>query len=79
MIERIEGVLYMDGYDDCLLGHIERCGSKRLALYDYTKLVIHHMRDDMTHSEAVEFVEYNQLGAYMGDDTPYFLLPEEPK
>lgn len=35
-------------------------------------------RDGMTHEEAVEYFEYNQLGAYVGKQTPIFLnrIPE---
>ena len=74
MVKKIEGIVYMDGYDDCLIGHIDRCGGPKLALYSYSLLAARHMLDGMTSAEAAEFVEYNQLGAYVGDHTPYILL-----
>ena len=33
--------------------------------------------DGMTHEEALEFFEFNIIGAYPGDPIPAFLLDEE--
>lgn len=77
MVEKLDDVLYMDGYDDCLVGHVDKCGGPITALYSMDKLVDRHRYDGMTYGEAVEYVEYNQIGAYMGERTPHFLLPEE--
>jgi hypothetical protein len=30
-------------------------------------------RDDMTHSEAIEFFEYNISGSYLGESTPLYV------
>ena len=31
------------------------------------------MEMGMSHEEAVEYFEYNQIGAYVGDHTPCFI------
>ena len=77
VIVKLESVTYMDGYDDCLVGHVLRCGSVDLALYSIEKLVERHQKDGMTAEEAIEFVHFNQLGAWVGDGTPVFLAMED--
>ena len=31
--------------------------------------------DGMTEEEAIEYFEFNQIGAWMGDNTPCFISP----
>ena len=65
--------LSMDGYDDCVLGIMHRFGMEPLLAYDMGKIIEKNMADGMTHEEAVEFFEYNQIGAWMGEGTPVFV------
>ena len=66
--------LLADGLDDALIGYARRCGQPELAVYDYDKAVsIFMSRDGMTYEEAVEFMEFNVVGAWMGENTPLFL------
>lgn len=67
-------MLKMYGYDDCVIGVVERNGEEPILCYS-TDLVIRKLmqEDGMSHEEAYEFFEYNQLGAYMGEGTPCFL------
>ena len=75
----IESALVMDGYDDCVVGVLERYGMEPIVLYD-KDLVIQQLMDEgcESYEEALEYYSYNQLGAWMGDQTPGFLawLPE---
>tara|TARA_R110000824_G_scaffold241573_2_gene430308 strand:- start:2077 stop:2436 length:360 start_codon:yes stop_codon:yes gene_type:complete len=75
----IEGALVMDGFDDCVVGVLERFGMERVLLYD-KDLVIQKLIDDGidSYEGALEFYEYNQLGGWHGEQTPGFLvwLPE---
>lgn len=49
-----------------------------LAVYDYDKCVkILMKRDKMTAEQAVEFMEYNTVGAYVGPRTPVFVETKE--
>lgn len=70
----LQGALKMDGYDDCIVGVIERFGQPTIVCYDKEKIIQKLMDDDgMERDEAIEFFEYNQLGAWMGETTPCFL------
>ena len=67
-------ILIADGFDDAILGYVERLGEngyQTYALYDKEK-VIKMLENDMTREEAVEYFEYNILGAYVGEYTPAF-------
>ena len=68
-----DGVMFAEGFDDCLLGIVERFGSPALALYDYDRVIQKLMkRDGMSEEEASEFFEFNTQGAYCGKGTPGF-------
>ena len=75
----IEDALVMDGFNDCVVGILERFGMERIVLYD-KDLVIQKLMDGGidSYEGALEYYEFNQLGAWMGDSTPGFLvwLPE---
>ena len=65
--------LVMDGYDDCIIGIVERAGSLPIVCYDREKVILRHIADGMDRDEAEEFFEFNQGGAWMGEFTPCFL------
>ena len=71
----LEDLLAMDGYDDCVVGVMERFGMEPILLYDKAKVIdklIAEGRDDK--QSALEYYEFNQLGAWHGDKTPGFLI-----
>jgi len=70
----LEEGLLMDGYDDCIVGILERFGMEPIILYDKKKVIGKLMAEGCTHEEALEFYEYNQLGSWVGDKTPGFLV-----
>ena len=77
----VESALTMDGYDDCAIGILERYGMESIVIYDKEKVISQLMDEGIpTYEEALEFYEYNQLGAWLGDMTPGFLvrLPDTP-
>ena len=67
--------------DDCMVGVLHRYGlSKNVAVYDREKVLEKIMRlSECSYSDAEEYYEFNQLGAWVGEGTPAFLvrLPEE--
>lgn len=65
-------VLYADGFDDALIG-VARQFTKHLAVYDYELCVEVLTRRGMTVEQAVEYMEFNVVGAYVGPNTPIFL------
>ena len=66
-----EDMLFADGFDDALVGYIERAGMPSIACYDKHKC-IEILARDMTHEEAVEYFYFNTAGAYVGENTPCF-------
>jgi len=66
-------ILRMDGFDDCVVGIVNRKMSPPILCYDTEKVIEKMVKEGMTHEEAVEFFEFNQIGAWMGDNTPCFL------
>ena len=69
----VQLMLRMDGFNDCIIGSVERFGQEPIICYDKNKVLKKNMKDGMTEEEAVEYFEYNQLGAWVGDTTPCFL------
>lgn len=66
-------ILKADGFDDAILGLGRRCGQPDLLVYDVDKCVDILMKDGMTNEEAIEYFEFNVVGARMGEGTPIFL------
>lgn len=69
-----EGLLKMDGYDDCLIGVVERFGEDSYFIYDRELVLEKLQKGGMSYEEALEYYEFNQLGAYVGERTPAFLI-----
>jgi len=63
----------MEGYDDCIVGIVERASQEPILCYDKEEVLRKLESQDMTRSESEEFFHYNQIGAWMGDSTPCFL------
>ena len=71
----VEDALIMDGYDDCVIGVLERFGMEPIVLYDKQNVInklVENGCDD--YEGANEFYEFNQLGGWHGDKTPGFLV-----
>lgn len=70
-------ILKVDGYDDCALGGVlQKDGVPPRLIYDANKIIQKMVQDDrMSEEDAQEFFEFNTLGSYMGEGTPWFLYP----
>ena len=65
--------LICDGFNDAVVGIVERYGMNTVVLYNKDKcLKIMQERDGMTESEAIDFYYYNMVGSYVGEYTPCF-------
>jgi len=66
--------LIADGFDDAVIG----CENNSLRIiYSYVKCVeILMERDGMSHLECVEHMDFNVLGAYVGDKTPIWCMDD---
>ena len=67
----------MDGFNDCIAGTVERYGEPEIICYDKDKVLAKLEAQGMSEDEAREFYYFNQLGAWIGDDTPCFLTVDE--
>jgi len=62
--------LLADGFNDAIIGmDIHGC-----VVYDYDKCIRILMENDsMSNIDAIEFMDYNVTGAYVGEYTPVFI------
>jgi len=68
-------MLKADGFDEALIGIGRRCSQEDVLVYDFDKAVkILVDRDKMAVDEAMEFLEYNTLGAWVGEETTLFVF-----
>ena len=76
MLERIvesipdEDLLKADGLDEAVIG-ID-LNSMRLV-YSVTKCIDINIAQGMTEDEAIEYLEFNTFGAYVGEKTPIWV------
>ena len=71
----VDNLLIADGFDDCIIG-VNSEYTK--VIYSYSKCVDVLMnRDEMTKEDAVEWMEFNVVSAYMGEKTPIWCKDEE--
>ena len=65
---------FWDGLDDAIIGVAESCSKPPLLLYDRQLCVDVFMRDDgMSNEEAEEWIDFNVLGDWVGEQTPMIL------
>lgn len=70
ILEDYENVLIADGFDDAVIG-IEPMTMR--VVYDIDKVIEILMDQGMDHDEAIEYYEFNIVGAYVGKQTPLFV------
>ena len=70
-------MLLAEGLEKAFLG-TGRQFNKEIAVYNYNKC-IEILAEDMGYEDAVEYFEYNVVGAYVVEETPIFLeMNNEP-
>jgi hypothetical protein len=67
-----EGLLFADGFDEAIIGVAERIGMEAVVAYDIDK-IIEILSRDMTEEEAIEYFDFNIIGAYVGERTPIYV------
>jgi hypothetical protein len=68
--------LLADGLEDAFIGYTlnHHHAHVAVAVYDIDKCIeVLVARDGMTHEEADEFLSFNTLGAYVGENGPIFI------
>jgi hypothetical protein len=70
-LDNYPDLIKADGFDDAIIGVINRCGTQSLC-YDQNK-VIQILMQDMNEEDAWEYFHYNVAGSYVGESTPVYL------
>ena len=65
-------ILLADGFEDAFVGVVESFGAASKACYNIDTCIDILMKD-MSHDEAVEYLEFNVTQAYVGEHTPAFI------
>jgi hypothetical protein len=74
-----EQIVTCDGFESCVMGVANRFGMEPVVAYDYDKCIaLLVSRDGMTEEEAIEFFEFNTMGAWVGEGTPVFISTNPP-
>jgi hypothetical protein len=73
---QFHGMLAADGFDDAVVGHtVAQPGRPALIVYQYERCIhILMERDGMEYAEAVEFMDFNVVGSWVGEGTPVFII-----
>jgi len=71
-----ESTLLMDGFEDAFIGFSQRINEPILAVYSYEWMVnVLIFRDGMTYDDAAEYIDFNCVGAWVGEKTPIIVMP----
>ena len=65
-------LIVADEFESAFVGLVERYGGN-FALYDKDKCLEILEKDGMSPEEAIEYMDFNTLGAFYGFSTPGFL------
>jgi hypothetical protein len=66
--------LLADGLEDAFIGYTVNHHIPHVAVYDIDKCIeVLVTRDGMTHEDADEYLSFNTLGAYVGENGPIFI------
>lgn len=66
-----EECLTADGFDDALIGCTY--GANVVAVYDIDKMIETLIEEGLDWDEAAEFLDFNVVGAYVGEKTPKYM------
>ena len=74
--ETDQTAVLMDGFEHAIIGFTQRMNEPLLAVYNHDLMIQTLMqRDGMTYQEADEYIEYNCIGAWIGEQTPIIVKP----
>jgi len=71
--ERNEDALFADGFDDAIIGFTHNACEPCRAVYSSIKCIDILMKDGATEEDAIEYFQFNTLGAYVGPNGPLFV------
>ena len=62
-------------FDEAIVGVFERCGQPPVVVYDYDRLREILSMDLGSDDDAVEWIQFNIEGAWIGERTPAIMHP----
>ena len=71
-----------NGLEDAIIGVGSRMNMPDVLIYSYNKCVkIFMEKEGWTHEEAIEWMDFNVVGAWVGETTPIFVheIPSDQK
>lgn len=69
-----EELIFADGFDDAIIGVATGFDSQRVV-YCYVTMIETMMKeDDISYEDALDWIEYNTLGSYVGKNTPIYVM-----
>ena len=77
--ERFEGMLFVDGYDEAFIGVGWRFHDGPVAVYDRERMMEMIMEGGCSFDEAMEHLEFNIIGGWVGEFTPMFVVVADGK
>jgi hypothetical protein len=70
-----ETMISWDGFEDAIIGTITPFNGQETLCYRYRSMIdVLVSRDGMTEEEAEEYLDYNIIGAWVGETTPFVLF-----
>lgn len=77
-----DDLLKFDGFDDAIIGVCVTWHGNMLVeriIYNGKKILDQLMAGGMSEEEASEHIDFNMLGAYVGESTPAIMWPATAK
>lgn len=71
-----EEILFADGHDDALIG-LGRQFNTYVTVYSTKAVLAGLVAQGMTEEDASEWFDFNVLGAWVGSNTPVFVLDDD--
>jgi hypothetical protein len=62
-----------EGFDAAIAGIAERCSKQPLVVYDWDRCIKVLTDDGLSYEEAVEYLDFNVIGAWVGEHTPLMM------
>ena len=63
-------ILQADGFDKAIIG-LEPLSGK--VIYDIQKMTMVLIDEGLTHEDAIEYLDFNVLNTYVGENTPLYI------
>tara|TARA_Y100001973_G_C5186502_1_gene328189 strand:- start:178 stop:438 length:261 start_codon:yes stop_codon:yes gene_type:complete len=69
-----EELIFADGFDDAIIGVAAGHDLQRVV-YCYASMVEIMMKDNsISYEDALDWIEYNTVGSYVGKNTPIYVM-----